>query len=111
MTATSACRSPPLLSSFQPHMHNRGKAQCMKPSIRTFVRIRLARVRACETLSCVSAYQFGWHITYPTRMMWRRCCRAGTIIHITSWHDNTAAIATTRTRKTGSAEERGRSTR
>jgi len=59
----------------------------------------------------VSAYQFGWHITYPYADDVAPLAAAGTIIHITSWHDNTAANRYNRTRKTGSAEERGRSTR
>jgi mono/diheme cytochrome c family protein len=83
---------PALISSFQPHMHNRGKAQCMEviyPDVRAdSARPGPARV---ETLSCVSAYQFGWHITYPYADDVAPLLPAGTIIHITSWHDNTAA--------------------
>lgn len=83
---------PALLSSFQPHMHNRGKAQCMEaiyPDLRAdSARPGPARV---ETLSCVSSYQFGWHITYPYADDVAPLLPAGTIVHITSWHDNTAA--------------------
>ena len=83
---------PALISSFQPHMHNRGKAQCMEviyPDVRAdSARPGPSRV---ETLSCVSAYQFGWHITYPYADDVAPLLPAGTIIHITSWHDNTAA--------------------
>jgi hypothetical protein len=83
---------PALISSFQPHMHNRGKAQCMEviyPDVRTdSARPGPSRV---ETLSCVSAYQFGWHITYPYADDVAPLLPAGTVIHITSWHDNTAA--------------------
>ena len=43
-----------------------------------------------ETLSCVSNYQFGWHITYPYADDVAPLLPAGTIIHIISWHDNTA---------------------
>jgi hypothetical protein len=39
----------------------------------------------------VSNYQFGWHITYPYADEVAPLLPAGTIIHITSWHDNTAA--------------------
>jgi hypothetical protein len=57
---------PALIASFQPHMHNRGKAQCIEaiyPDLRSdSARPGPARV---ETISCVSNYQFGWHITYP----------------------------------------------
>jgi hypothetical protein len=44
-----------------------------------------------ETLSCVSNYQFGWHITYPYADDVAPLLPEGTIIHIISWHDNTAA--------------------
>jgi hypothetical protein len=73
-------------------MHNRGKAQCMEaiyPDQRgDTARPGPARV---ETLSCVSNYQFGWHITYPYADDVAPLLPEGTIIHIISWHDNTAA--------------------
>jgi len=82
---------PALVASFQPHMHNRGKAMCMEaiyPDVRTdSARPGPART---ETLSCVSNYQFGWHITYPYADEVAPLLPAGTIVHITSWHDNTA---------------------
>jgi mono/diheme cytochrome c family protein len=83
---------PAVLSAFQPHMHNRGKAMCMEaiyPDIRPdSARPGPART---ETLSCVSNYQFGWHITYPYADDVAPILPAGTVIHITGWHDNTAA--------------------
>jgi len=83
---------PALVSAFQPHMHNRGKAQCME-AIYPDIRADSARPGPArtETLSCVSNYQFGWHITYPYADEVAPLLPAGTIIHITSWHDNTAA--------------------
>ena len=83
---------PALISAFQPHMHNRGKAQCME-AIYPDVRADSARPGPArtETLSCVSNYQFGWHITYPYADEVAPLLPAGTIIHITSWHDNTTA--------------------
>jgi hypothetical protein len=83
---------PALISAFQPHMHNRGKAQCME-AIYPDVRADSARPGPAktETLSCVSNYQFGWHITYPYADEVAPLLPAGTIIHVTSWHDNTAA--------------------
>ncbi|HEY7290976.1 MAG TPA: hypothetical protein VH583_14155 [Vicinamibacterales bacterium] len=83
---------PAVISAFQPHMHNRGKAMCMEaiyPDIRPdSARPGPART---ETLSCVSNYQFGWHITYPYADDVQPLLPAGTVIHITAWHDNTAA--------------------
>jgi hypothetical protein len=80
-----------VVSAFQPHMHNRGKAMCMEviyPDVRAdSARPGPART---ETISCVSNYQFGWHITYPYADDVAPILPAGTIIHITSWHDNSA---------------------
>jgi hypothetical protein len=83
---------PALLSSFQPHMHNRGKAQCVE-AIYPDVRADSARPGPArtETINCVSNYQFGWHITYPYADDVAPLLPAGTIVHIISWHDNTTA--------------------
>ena len=83
---------PALISAFQPHMHNRGKAQCME-AIYPDIRADSARPGPArtETLSCVSNYQFGWHITYPYADEVAPLLPAGTIIHVTSWHDNSVA--------------------
>ena len=81
---------PAVLSAFQPHFHTRGKAMCMEaiyPDIRPdSARPGPART---ETLSCVSDYQFGWSITYPYAEAVQPLLPAGTIIHVTTWHDNT----------------------
>jgi len=79
-----------VLSAFQPHMHNRGKAMCME-AIYPDIRADSARPGPArtETLNCVSNYQFGWHITYPYADDVAPVLPAGTIVHITAWHDNT----------------------
>jgi hypothetical protein len=81
-----------VLSAFQPHMHNRGKAMCME-AIYPDIRADSARPGPArtETINCVSNYQFGWHITYPYADEVAPVLPAGTIIHVTAWHDNTAA--------------------
>jgi hypothetical protein len=83
---------PVLFASFQPHMHNRGKAQCIE-AIYPDVRSDSARPGPArtETISCVSNYQFGWHITYPYADDVAPLLPAGTILHVISWHDNTTA--------------------
>ena len=83
---------PAVITAFQPHMHNRGKAQCME-AIYPDIRADSARPGPArtQTLSCVSNYQFGWHITYPYADEMAPVLPAGTIIHVTSWHDNSAA--------------------
>ncbi len=81
---------PAVLSAFQPHFHTRGKAQCME-AIYPDVRADSARPGPArsETLSCVSNYQFGWSITYPYAEDVAPLLPAGTVIHVTTWHDNT----------------------
>jgi len=83
---------PALMASFQPHMHNRGKAQCIE-AIYPDVRADSARPGPArtETISCVSNYQFGWHITYPYADDVAPLLPAGTVMHVTSWHDNSSA--------------------
>jgi len=41
------------ITSFQPHLHNRGKAQCMEAIFPN---------GKVEQLNCVNNYKFGWHI-------------------------------------------------
>ena len=81
---------PAVLSAFQPHFHTRGKAQCME-AIFPDIRSDSARPGAArtETLSCVSNYQFGWSRTYPYAEDVAPLLPAGTVIHVTTWHDNT----------------------
>jgi hypothetical protein len=83
---------PALVSAFQPHMHMRGKAQCME-AIYPDIRADSARPGPARTemLSCVSDFNFDWSITYPYADDVAPLLPAGTIIHIISWHDNTAS--------------------
>src|SRR5579863_7176782 len=83
-------QKPVLISAFQPHFHTRGKAQCME-AIYPDVRPDSARPGPArtETLSCVSDYQFGWSITYPYAEEVAPLLPAGTIVHITTCHNNT----------------------
>lgn len=70
------------VTSFQPHLHNRGKAQCMEaiyPDGRQ------------EMLSCVNNYKFGWHIVYNYNQDVQPLLPAGTLLHVISWHNNTAS--------------------
>lgn len=69
------------LLSFQPHMHNRGKAECLEaiyPTGRT------------EMLSC-ARFRFNWHINYVYSDDAAPLLPAGTVLHSIMWHDNTAA--------------------
>ena len=68
------------LLSFQPHMHNRGKAECLEAIYPT------GRV---ETLSCAS-FRFNWHLNYVYRDDVAPLLPAGTVLHSIMWHDNTS---------------------
>ena len=69
------------LVGFMPHMHNRGKRQCIEAIYPNMV---------VEQLNCVN-YDFQWQIVYNYADDVAPLLPAGTIIHVTSWHDNSAA--------------------
>ena len=83
---------PALISAFQPHMHMRGKAQCME-AIYPDIRADSARPGPARTemLSCVSNFNFDWSVTYPYADDVAPLLPAYTTIHIISWYDNTTA--------------------
>ncbi len=72
---------PARILSFQPHMHNRGKAQCMEAIYPGGQKV--------EMLSCVSKYQFAWHLVYLYKDDEQPLLPAGTMLHVISWHNNT----------------------
>ncbi len=69
------------ITAYQPHMHNRGKAQCLEAIYPD------ARV---ETLNCVR-FQPAWHIVYNYADEAAPLLPAHTILHLISWHDNSPA--------------------
>ena len=72
---------PSHLVGFMPHMHNRGKRQCLE-AIYPDMRV--------EMLNCVN-YDFNWQIVYNYADDAAPLLPAGTIMHVISWHDNSAA--------------------
>jgi hypothetical protein len=70
---------PARLTGFQPHMHNRGKAECMEAIYPNM---------AVEQISCVDHYNFGWQIAYNYADEEAPLLPSGTILHVTTWHDN-----------------------
>jgi hypothetical protein len=68
------------LTSFMPHMHNRGKRQCLEAIYPNMT---------VEQFNCVN-YDFQWQIVYNYADDVAPLLPAGTIIHVTSWHDNSA---------------------
>jgi hypothetical protein len=71
---------PARLLSYQPHLHNRGKASCMEAIYPGGHKV--------ETLSCVSKYRFAWHLVYLYAEDEQPLLPAGTILHMISWYDN-----------------------
>ena len=71
---------PARLLSYQPHLHNRGKASCMEAIYPGGLKV--------ETLSCVNKYQFAWHLVYLYNEDDQPLLPAGTILHLISWYDN-----------------------
>jgi len=93
---------PIRLLSFQPHMHNRGKAMCVEAiyppaappasdSPTAAGRASAAAVPKVETLSCVDRYQFAWHIVYLYEEDAQPLLPAGTILHTIGYHNNTSS--------------------
>ena len=77
---TTRWRSPARLVGFMPHMHNRGKRQCLEAIYPSMV---------VEQLNCVN-YDFQWQIVYNYADDVAPLLPAGTIMHVISWHDNSA---------------------
>jgi len=68
------------LLSFQPHMHDRGKRECLEAIYPT---------GKTETLSC-ARFRFNWHVNYIYKDETAPLLPAGTVLHSIMWHDNTA---------------------
>lgn len=77
---------PARLIAFQPHMHTRGKYQCLEliyPS-------NPSKIMRREMISCAN-WNYNWHIVYNYADDAAPLVPAGTILHIISWHDNSTA--------------------
>jgi hypothetical protein len=72
---------PARLTGYQPHMHNRGKAQCLEAIYPNMT---------VEQINCVNRYNFGWQIAYNYADDATPLFPAGTIMHTITWHDNSA---------------------
>jgi hypothetical protein len=71
---------PGRITAFQPHMHTRGKRQCIEliyPDNKT------------EQINCAD-WSFNWHIVAVYADDVAPIYPAGTILHVISWHDNSA---------------------
>ena len=74
-------RHPAKLGNFQPHMHLRGKAMAMEAILPD---------GSTQMLSYVDKFNFNWMTNYIYAEDAVPVLPAGTVIHITAWHDNTA---------------------
>jgi hypothetical protein len=70
------------VENFQPHMHLRGKAMSIEAILPT---------GQTQMLAMVSNFSFNWHNNYVFADDYAPLLPKGTILKITSWHDNTAA--------------------
>ena len=70
------------VENFQPHMHLRGKAMSMEAILPN---------GTTQMLSHVNNFNFNWHNNYVYADDAAPLLPKGTILKITSWHDNTAA--------------------
>src|SRR2546422_575888 len=71
---------PARLLSFQPHMHTRGKAECIEA---------IYPNGKIETLSC-ARFEFNWMNNYVYADDAAPLLPAGTILHTIMWHDNSS---------------------
>ena len=81
---------PARITAFQPHMHNRGQAQCLELIYPNSTPERAGKATR-ETVSCVDRWKFDWHIVYHYEEDVQPIVPAGTIVHVISLYDNTAA--------------------
>jgi hypothetical protein len=83
---------PAVITSYQPHMHARGKRQCVEaifPGTTADVSTPRNNPPAqVQTLSCAN-YDFNWNLVYVYSQDVAPVLPAGTILHVISWHDNT----------------------
>jgi len=75
-------KAPARLENFQPHMHFRGKAMAMEAILPD---------GTSEMLSYVGDFHFQWMTNYIYADDSAPVFPAGTVIHVTAWHDNTSA--------------------
>jgi hypothetical protein len=76
---------PGKIIAWQPHMHIRGKYQCLE----LIYPGNPSNVMRRETINCAN-WDYNWHSVYNYQDHAAPLVPAGTVIHIVSWHDNTA---------------------
>ena len=72
-------RAQARIENYQPHMHIRGKAMSMEAILPN---------GQVQMLNHVDNFHFNWHVNYVYTDNSAPVLPAGTILHITAWHDN-----------------------
>jgi mono/diheme cytochrome c family protein len=72
------------ITAFQPHMHIRGKYQCLELIYPTG-----GSSAKTELVSCAN-FNYNWHLVYNYADRAAPLVPKGTILHVISWHDNSA---------------------
>jgi hypothetical protein len=75
-------KQPAILGNIQPHMHVRGKAMMLEAILPD---------GTSQVVSYVSRFNFNWMTNYIYADDAAPWFPKGTVIHVVSWHDNTAA--------------------
>lgn len=70
------------IENYQPHMHIRGKAMSMEAILPN---------GQVQMLSHVDHFDFNWHVNYVYTDDSAPVLPAGTVLHLTAWHDNSEA--------------------
>jgi hypothetical protein len=73
------------ITAFQPHMHIRGKRQCLELIYPTS-----GATARSEVVSCAN-FNYNWHLVYNYADDAAPLVPAGTILHTITWHDNSSA--------------------
>jgi hypothetical protein len=73
---------PARITAFQPHMHIRGKYQCLELIYPT-----ASTPMITEIVSCAH-FNYNWHLVYNYADDAAPIVPAGTILHVITWHDN-----------------------
>lgn len=93
---------PAVVTAFQPHLHTRGQAQCIEAIIpqtdeegnvlEESTGNAPAPLMHQLTLNCVPQWRFNWHLVYNYSEDAAPVLPPGTIIHISTWHDNSETL-------------------
>jgi hypothetical protein len=78
-------QKPARITAFQPHMHSRGKRQCLELIYPT-----RGQSAYSEVVSCAN-FNYNWHLVYTYADDAAPLAPAGTVLHVITWHDNSSA--------------------